>query len=81
MPLITYEFADGHSEEIEVSCEVAETYAQILQYEKKIKRQNRDRLKSLEKLAEKGFDPPAANTDYFEIKEKQRQEQAELKQE
>lgn len=34
MPLITYEFADGHSEEIEVSCEVARTYAQILKYEK-----------------------------------------------
>ena len=81
MPLITYEFADGHSEEIEVSCEVAETYAQILKYEKRIKRQDKDRLKSLEKLAEKGFDPPAPNTDVFEIWEKQKQEKAELKQE
>ena len=81
MPLITYEFADGHSEEIEVSCEVAQTYAQILKYEKRIKRQDKDRLKSLEKLAEKGFDPPAPNTDVFEIWEKQKQEKAELKQE
>lgn len=81
MPLITYEFADGHSEEIEVSCEVAQTYAQILKYEKRIKRQDKDRLKPLEKLAEKGFDPPAPNTDVFEIWEKQKQEKAELKQE
>lgn len=81
MPLITYEFADGHSEEIEVSCEVAQTYAQILKCEKRIKRQDKDRLKSLEKLAEKGFDPPAPNTDVFEIWEKQKQEKAELKQE
>ena len=81
MPFITYEFADGHSEEIEVSCEVAETYAQILKYEKKIKRQNRDRLKSLEKLAEKGFDKPAPNTDVFEIWEKREQEEFELRQE
>lgn len=34
MPLITYKFADGHMEEIVVSCEVAQTYAQILKYEK-----------------------------------------------
>ena len=81
MPLITYEFADGHSEEIEVSCEVAQTYAQILKCEKRIKRQDKYRLKSLEKLAEKGFDPPAPNTDVFEIWEKQKQEKAELKQE
>lgn len=79
MPLITYEFADGHSEEIEVSSEVAQTYAQILKHEKRIKRQDKDRLKSLEKLAEKGFDPPAPNTDVFEIWEKQKQEKAELK--
>lgn len=35
MPLITYEFADGHSEEIEVSCEVAAAFAQLEKYEKK----------------------------------------------
>lgn len=81
MPLITYKFADGHSEEIEVSCEVAETYAQILKYEKKIKRQNREKLKSLEKLAEKGFDKPAPNTDVFEIWEKREQEEFERRQE
>ena len=52
MPLITYEFADGHSEEIEVSCEVAQTYAQILKYEKRIKRQDKDRLNPVEKLPE-----------------------------
>ena len=52
-----------------------------MKYEKRIKRQDKDRLKSLEKLAEKGFDPPAPNTDVFEIWEKQKQEKAELKQE
>lgn len=29
MPLITYKFADGHSEEIEVSDEVAAAFAQL----------------------------------------------------
>ena len=81
MPLITYKFADRHTEEIEVSEEVAAAFEQFLIYEEKVKRKETRRHKSLEKLAEKGFDPPAANTDYFEIKEKQRQEQAELKQE
>ena len=81
MPLITYEFADGHTEEIGVSFEVAEAYMQILKYERCSKRRDRDKLKSLEKLAEKGFDLPAPNTDVFEIWEKQKQEKAELKQE
>ena len=31
MPLITCEFADGHSEESEFSCEVAQMYAQSWQ--------------------------------------------------
>ena len=76
MPLITYKFADRHTEEIEVSEEVAAAFEQFLIYEEKVKRKEPRRHKSLEKLAEKGFDLPAANTDYFEIKEKQRQEQA-----
>ena len=38
-------------------------------------------MKSFENLAEKCFDPPAPNTDVFEIWEKQKQEKAELKQE
>ena len=81
MPLITYKFADGHTEEIEVSFEVAEAYMQILKYESCSKWRDRDKLKSLEKLAEKGFDPPAENTDYFEIQEKRQQERKELQQE
>ena len=81
MPLITYKFADGHSEEIEVSCEVAKTYAQILKYEKRIKRRDTGRLKSLEELAEKGFEPPAPNTDVFKIWDKREQEKFELRQE
>ena len=77
MPLITYKFADGHTEEIEVSFEVAEAYMQILKYERCSKRRDSDKLKSLEKLAEKGFDPTAENTDYFLIQEKRRQERKE----
>ncbi|MFR5062111.1 MAG: hypothetical protein ACLTEK_03760 [Christensenellales bacterium] len=38
-------------------------------------------MKSLEKLAEKGFDKPAPNTDVFEIWEKREQEEFELRQE
>ena len=54
---------------------------QILKYERCSKRRDRDKLKSLEQLAEKGFDPPAENTDYFLIQEKRRQERKELQQE
>lgn len=81
MPLITYKFADRHTEEIEVSEEVAAAFEQFLIYEEKVNRKEKRRHKSLEKLAEKGFDVPAPNTDVFEIWEKQRQEQTELKQE
>ena len=81
MPLITYKFADRHTEEIEVSEEVAAAFEQFLIYEEKVIRKEKRRHKSLEKLAEKGFDVPATNTDVFEIWEKQRQEQTELKQE
>ncbi len=35
MPLIIYKFADGHTEEIEVSDEVAAAFAQLEKYEKK----------------------------------------------
>lgn len=81
MPLITYKFADRHTEEIEVSEKVAAAFEQFLIYEEKVNRKEKRRHKSLEKLAEKGFDVPAPNTDVFEIWEKQRQEQTELKQE
>ena len=81
MPLITYKFADGHSEEIEVSEEVAAAFEQLLIYEEKVKRKETRRHKSLEKLAEKGFDKPAPNTDVFEIWEKREQEEFELRQE
>ena len=38
MPLIIYKFADGHTEEIEVSDEVAAAFAQLEKYEKKVER-------------------------------------------
>ena len=81
MPLITYKFADRHTEEIEVSEEVAAAFEQFLIYEEKVKRKETRRHKSLEKLAEKGFDKPAPNTDVFEIWEKREQEEFELRQE
>ncbi|MFR6055141.1 MAG: sigma factor-like helix-turn-helix DNA-binding protein [Eubacteriales bacterium] len=38
-------------------------------------------MKSLEELAEKGFEPPAPNTDVFKIWDKREQEKFELRQE
>lgn len=81
MPLITYKFADRHTEEIEVSEEVAAAFEQFLIYEEKVKRKETRRHKSLEKLAEKGFDLLASNTDVFEIWEKREKEEFELRQE
>lgn len=56
MPLITYKFADGHSEEIEVSDEVAAAFAQLEKYEKKVERKETRRHVSLNLLMENGFD-------------------------
>lgn len=82
MPIINYKFADGHVEEIEVSEEVASTYAQLLKYEKSVDRKGTRRQISLDKLKEKGIDLSDPNADIevvLEHKELERQELAENK--
>ena len=54
MPLITYKFADGHSEEIEVSDEVAAAFAQLEKYEKTGKTEKQSGLRDSESAAENG---------------------------
>lgn len=56
MPLIIYKFADGHTEEIEVSDEVAAAFAQLEKYEKKVERKETRRHVSLNLLMENGYD-------------------------
>lgn len=81
MPTIRYKFADGHTEEIDVSEEVAAAFEQFQKYEKKVNRKETRRHKSLEQRIEQGIEHPAPNADMFEILEKQQREEFELRQE
>ena len=58
MPLITYKFADGHTEEIEVTDEVAAAFEQLEKYEKKVERKETRRHISYDKLLDSGFEFP-----------------------
>lgn len=81
MPLITYKFADGHSEEIEVSDEVAAAFAQLEKYEKKVERKEIRRHVSLNLLMENGFDFSADDTDFLDVLDKEEQEKSEWREE
>ena len=81
MPLITYEFADGHSEEIEVSCEVAAAFAQLEKYEKKVERKETRRHVSLNILMENGFDFSVDDTNILDAFDKAEQEKLEWREE
>ncbi|MFQ7078666.1 MAG: hypothetical protein ACLRSW_12400 [Christensenellaceae bacterium] len=81
MPLIIYEFADGHSEEIEVSDEVAAAFAQLEKYEKKVERKETRRHISLNLLMENGFDFFADDTDILDAFDKAEQEKSEWRKE
>lgn len=81
MPLITYKFADGHSEEIEVSNEVAAAFAQLEKYEKKVERKETRRHVSLNLLMENGFDFSADDTDLLDALDKAEQEKSEWREE
>ena len=81
MPLITYKFADGHSEEIEVSDEVAAAFAQLEKYEKKVERKETRRHVSLNLLMENGFDFSADDTDILDVLDKEEQEKSEWREE
>ena len=81
MPLITYKFADEHTEEIEVSDEVAEAFAQLEKYEKKVERKETRRHVSLNLLMENGFDFSADDTDILDAFDKAEQEKSEWRKE
>lgn len=55
MPIIHYKFANRHTEEIEVTDEVAAVFEQLEEYEKKIERKETRRHDSLV-LVYKGYD-------------------------
>lgn len=81
MPIIHYKFADGHTEEIEVTNEVAAAFELLARYEKKVERKETRRHISLNVLMESGFDFPMENGDILDILDKQEQEKSEWKEE
>lgn len=81
MPIINYKFADGHTEEIEVTDEVAAAFEQLEKYEKKVERKETRRHVSLNVLLENGFDFPAESTDILDTLDKQEQEKSEWQEE
>ncbi len=81
MPTIYYKFADGHTEEIEVTEEVAAAFEQLEKYEKKVERKETRRHISLNLLMENGFDFSADDTDILDAFEKAEQEKSEWREE
>lgn len=81
MKTIQYKFADGHTEEIEVSDEVAAAFAQLEKYEKKVERKETRRHVSLNLLMENGFDFSADDTDLLDALDKAEQEKSEWREE
>lgn len=81
MPIIHYKFVDGHTEEIEVTDEVAAAFEQLEKYEKKVERKETRRHVSLNVLLENGFDFPVENGDIIDALDKQEQEKSEWKEE
>lgn len=58
---LRYQFADGHTEVIEVTEEVAAVFEELQKYEKKVERKETRRHISLELLKEKGYKFPDFN--------------------
>ena len=81
MPIIHYKFADGHTEEIEVTDEIAAAFEQLEKYEKKVERKETSRHVSLNVLLENGFDFPIDNDDILDTIDKQEQEKLEWQEE
>ena len=81
MPLITYKFADGHTEEIEVTDEVAAAFEQLEKYEKKVERKETRRHISYDKLLDSGFEFPDESEDILDILDKEEQEKSEWREE
>ena len=70
MAVIRYRFADGHTEEIEVREEFAESYAAMEHRDKLIERKETRRHQSLDKSLEHGLDIPDLRTDIQSEKER-----------
>lgn len=81
MPTIHYKFADGHTEEIEVTDEIAAAFEQLEKYEKKVERKETRRHVSYERLIESGFVFPDENEDILDTLEKQERENTEWQEE
>lgn len=63
MAVIQYQFADGHTEEIEVTEEFARGYAEMEHKDALTERKETRRHQSLDKSMEHGFDVPDPHTD------------------
>lgn len=81
MKVIHFKFADGHTEEIEVTEKVAAAFEQLEKYEKKVERKETRRHVSLNLLLENGFDFPVDNADIVDTIDKQEQEKSEWQEE
>lgn len=81
MLIIHYKFADGHTEEIEVTDEVAAAFEQLEKYAKKVERKETRRHVSLNVLLENGFDFPTEGTDILDTLDKQEQGKSEWEEE
>lgn len=81
MPTILYKFADGHTEEIEVTNEVAAAFEQLEKYEKKVERKETRRHVSFDKLIESGFEFHNESEDILDTLDKQEQEKSEWQEE
>ncbi len=79
MKTITYTFADGHKQEIEVTDEIADVFYELEKYEKKVNRKETRRHTSLQMLEEEGFEFADPEADIDTVGKKQ--EQAELEEE
>lgn len=81
MFIINYKFADGHTEEIEVTDEVAAAFEQLEKYEKKVERKETRRHVSYEKLIESSFAFLDESEDILDTLDKQEQEKSEWQEE
>ena len=76
MAVIQYQFADGHTEEIEVTEEFTREYAEMERKDALTKRKETRRHQSLDKSMEHGFDVPdpyadtAAEVERWELSER-----------
>lgn len=77
MTIINYQFADGHTEEIEVTEEVAAAFEELQKYGKKVERKETRRHISLDMLKEKGFEFPDPSGDIIDAIDKREAEASE----